>query len=74
MEVQACPLDGGASAPLLATPGQLIALNFETLTRLSHDARQRLKQWAEDGATIYVRGALKPGFAYSLMPFSNQCF
>ena len=56
------------------TPSQLIALDFEKLARLTLGERQRLRKWAEAGATVYVRGGLRPGCVYSLMPFSNQRF
>ena len=34
----------------------------------------RMRECAESGATIYVRGALEPGRVYSLRPFSDQRF
>ena len=74
LDVECCTIEGAALSGLVAAPNQLIALNFETLARLTPGERHRLRKWAEDGATIYVRGALRHGSTYSLMPFSNQRF
>ncbi len=52
----------------------LIAINFAQLAQLEPDARARLRDAAENGATIYVRGALEPGRRFSLLPFSDQQF
>jgi hypothetical protein len=44
------------------------------LARLDRDAKARLREAAENGATIYVRGALQPSGRFSLAPFSDQQF
>jgi hypothetical protein len=57
-----------------AARNHLIAINFDLLARLDPDMRARLRESAESGATIYVRGALQPGRRLSLLPFSDQQF
>ncbi len=52
----------------------LIAINFDLLAQLGPDLRARLRESAESGATIYVRGALQPGRRFPLLPFSDQQF
>ena len=52
----------------------MIAINFDLLARLEPDAKARLREAAESGATIYIRGALEPGRRFSLQPFSDQQF
>jgi hypothetical protein len=74
LEVEVCPADEAAIPSPSAARNQLIAINFAQLARLEPDARARLLEAAENGATIYVRGALEPGRRFSLMPFSNQQF
>lgn len=59
---------------MLASRNQLIAINFDLLARLGPEAKAALRKSAENGATIYVRGGLAPGRAYSLQPFSEQSF
>jgi hypothetical protein len=73
LDVEVCPADG-ASIPSPLACNQLIAINFEQLARLEPDAKARLREAAENGATIYVRGALEPGRRFSLLPFSDQHF
>src|SRR5258707_13445844 len=74
LDVEVCPADGAAIPSLSAARNQLIAINFDLLARLEPDAKARLREAAENGATIYVRGALQPGGRYSLAPFSDQQF
>ena len=74
LEVEVCPADEAAIPSPSAARNQLVAINFAQLARLEPDARARLRECAESGATIYVRGALEPGRRFSLMPFSNQQF
>jgi hypothetical protein len=74
LEVEVCPADGAAIPSPSAARNQLIAINFAQLARLEPDARARLRESAESGATVYVRGALEPGRRFSLLPFSNQQF
>ena len=52
----------------------MIATNFDLLSRLEPDVRARLREAVENGATMYVRGALQPGRRFSLQPFSDQTF
>ena len=52
----------------------MVAINFDLLARLEPGAKARLRESAESGATIYVRGALEPGRRFSLLPFSDQQF
>jgi hypothetical protein len=59
---------------LVAARKRLIALDFEMLDALGPTGRQRLKKWAESGATIYVRGAIQQGVSYSLEPFISEQF
>jgi hypothetical protein len=74
LEVEVCPADEAAIPSPSAARNQLVAINFAQLARLEPDAKARLREAAESGATIYVRGALEPGRRFSLMPFSNQQF
>jgi len=74
LEVEICPADESAIPSSLAARNQLVAINFDQLARLAPDAKVRLRELAENGATIYVRGALEPGRRYSLLPFSDQQF
>jgi hypothetical protein len=74
LEVEVCPADGAAIPSPSAARNQLIAINFAQLSRLEPDAKARLREAAENGATIYVRGALEPGRRVSLLPFSDQEF
>ena len=74
LEVEVCPADEAAIPSPSAACNQLVAINFAQLARLEPDAKARLREAAESGATIYVRGALEPGRRFSLMPFSNQQF
>jgi hypothetical protein len=74
LEVEVCPADEAAIPSPSAARNQLIAINFAQLARLEPDARARLREAAENGATIYVRGALEPGRRFSLLPFSDQHF
>ncbi len=73
LEVEICPADGAAIPSPLAR-NQLIAINFDQLARLEPDVKARLREFVENGATIYVRGALEPGRRFSLLPFSDQQF
>ncbi|MGC2491515.1 hypothetical protein [Candidatus Binatus sp.] len=57
-----------------AARNHLIAINFDLLAQLGPDLRARLRESAESGATIYVRGALQPGRRFPLLPFSDQQF
>jgi hypothetical protein len=52
----------------------LIATNFDLLSRVGPEVQAHLLEAAENGATIYVRGALQPGRRFSLRPFSDQQF
>jgi hypothetical protein len=74
LDVEVCTLEGTAWPSLIAARNQLIAVDFEMLARLTMGMRQRLRKLAEDGTTIYIRGALTPGSSYDLQPFSNQRF
>jgi hypothetical protein len=74
LEVEICPADGSSIPSLDAARNQLIAINFDQLARLAPDEKVRLRELAENGATIYVRGALVRGRRYSLRPFSDQQF
>jgi hypothetical protein len=74
LDVEVCPADGAAIPSSSAARNQLIAINFAQLSRLEPDAKARLREAAENGATIYVRGALEPGRRVSLQPFSDQEF
>jgi hypothetical protein len=74
LEVEVCPADWAAIPSPSSARNQLIAINFAQLARLEPDARARLREAAENGATIYVRGALEPGHRFSLLPFSGQHF
>ncbi len=69
-----CPADDAAFPSLFAARNQLIAISFDLLARLEPDAKARLRESAESGATIYVRGALEPGRVYSVQPFSDERF
>jgi len=69
-----CIADSGTVPSLLGARNQLIAINFELLAHLEPDAKAHLRELAESGATIYVRGGLEPDRTYSLLPFSNQRF
>jgi len=66
--------DGAAVPSRFEGRNQLVAINFDLLERLERQAMTRLRESAESGATIYVRGALQPGRVYSLRPFSDQRF
>lgn len=68
------PADDAAFPSLFAARNQLIAISFDLLARLEPEAKARIRESAESGATIYVRGALEPGRVYSLQPFSDQRF
>jgi hypothetical protein len=57
-----------------AARNHLIAINFDLLSQLGPDMRSRLREFAESGATIYVRGSLQPGRRFPLLPFSDQQF
>ncbi len=59
---------------LSAARNQLIAVNFDLLSRLGPDMQAHLRESAENGATIYVRGALQPGRRFPLRPFSDRQF
>ena len=74
LEVEVCPADGSAIPSASTARDQLIAINFAQLAQLEPDAKARLREAAENGATIYVRGALEPGRRFSLLPFSDQQF
>src|ERR1700683_1567889 len=74
LEVEICPADGSSIPSLDAARNQLLAINFDQLARLAPDEKVRLRELAENGATIYVRGALVRGRRYSLRPFSDQQF
>jgi len=74
LDVEICSADGAAIPSPPAARNQLIAINFDLLARLEPDAKARLREFAESGATIYVRGALEPGRRFSLLPFSDQQF
>jgi hypothetical protein len=74
LDVEICSADGAAIPSPPAVRNQLIAINFDLLARLEPDAKARLREFAESGATIYVRGALEPGRRFSLLPFSDQQF
>ena len=74
LEVGFLPIDEVASTSIVGAKNQVIALNFEALEAVGANGRQRLKTWAEKGATIYVRGSLHQGSFYSLEPFSDQRF
>ncbi len=69
-----CPADDAAFPSLFAARNQLIAISFDLLARLGPQAKARLRESAESGATIYVRGTLERGRIYSLQPFSDQRF
>src|SRR6266850_7711435 len=66
LEVGFLPIDEVASTSIVGAKNQVIALNFEALEAVGANGRQRLKTWAEKGATIYVRGSLHQGSFYSL--------
>jgi hypothetical protein len=74
--IEAEVLDVGALPfiSVVAARKRLIALSFELFAALSSSGRRRLKKWAENGATIYVRGAIQQGCNYSLEPFTDQRF
>jgi hypothetical protein len=74
LDVAYCFADGTALPALPESPNQLIAIDFDLLTRLAPDSQSRLRKSAECGATIYVRGALDSERVYSLRPFSDQMF
>jgi hypothetical protein len=74
LEVEVCPANEAAIPSQSAARNQLIAINFAQLARLEPDARARLREAAESGATVYVRGALEPGRRFSLRPFSDRQF
>jgi hypothetical protein len=74
IEVEFLELGAVPFRSIVAARKRLIALNFELLEALGPSGRQRLKKWAESGATIYVRGALQQGPSYSLEPFISQQF
>ena len=74
LEVEVCPADWAAIPSPSSARNQLIAINFAQLALAEPDARARLREAAENGATIYVRGALEPGRRFSLQPFSAQQF
>ncbi len=60
--------------PLTAGTGQLLALSFELFAQLRNEEKLQLRKWAESGATIYIRGALESGQAFSLSPLSDLEF
>jgi hypothetical protein len=66
--------DGAAIHTGSAARNNLIAINFDLLARLGPDMRTRLREAAESGATIYVRGALQTWRRFSLMPFADRRF
>jgi hypothetical protein len=66
--------DGTAIRTPSAARNHLIAVNFDLLARRGPDLRARLREAAESGATIYVRGALQPGRRFPLLPFSDRQF
>jgi hypothetical protein len=72
--VSLCAADEAAFPSMFAARNQLIAISFDLLARLEPEAKARIRESAERGATIYVRGALEPGRVYSLQPFSDQRF
>ena len=74
VEVEFLELGAVPFKSIVAARKRLIALDFELLEALGPSGRQRLKKWAESGATIYVRGAVQQGFSYALEPFINQRF
>ena len=74
LEVEIGLPDGAAIRTPSAARNNLIAINFDLLARLGPDMRTRLREAAESGATIYVRGALQTGRRFSLMPFADRQF
>jgi hypothetical protein len=74
IEVEFLELGAVPFRSIVAARKRLIALNFELLEALGPSGRQRLKKWAESGATIYIRGAIQQGLSYSLEPFISQQF
>lgn len=72
--VELCLPDCAALPSGFAARNQLIAVNFDLLSRLDPATKTRLRQAAESGATIYMRGGLEHGRVYSLRPFSDQRF
>jgi hypothetical protein len=74
MELAFVATDAVAAVSLIAAKNQLVALNFDVLAELGDNGRERLRKWAEGGATIYIRGGLRDGRLYSLEPFSSQQF
>ena len=53
--------DGAAMRTPSAARNHLIAINFDRLAWLDPGMRALLREYAESGATVYVRGALQPG-------------
>jgi hypothetical protein len=74
LEVEVCPANGAALPSFQTARNQLIATNFDLLTRFGPEVKARLREAAVNGATIYVRGALQPGRRFSLWPFSDRQF
>jgi len=74
IETEACPIDGGYLPTLLGAPGQLIAISLDLLTQLSPEEKLRMRRWVERGATVYVRGPIKPGRKYSMRPLADVEF
>jgi hypothetical protein len=74
LDVALCAPDCAALPFGFEARNQLIAINFDLLSHLDPTASARLRQSAESGATIYVRGGLEHGRVYSLRPFSDQQF
>ncbi len=72
LDVESGPLEAIDSTANMSA--KLIALNFGTLGLIGDEGRRRLRRCIEIGATVYVRGLLSQGCAYSLSPFSNQRF
>ncbi|HLX05457.1 MAG TPA: hypothetical protein VKR28_07980, partial [Candidatus Binatus sp.] len=74
LEVEIGLPDEAAIRTPAAARDHLIAINFDLLAQLDPGMRSRLRECAESGATIYVRGALQPGRRFPLAPFSDQQF
>jgi hypothetical protein len=72
LPVQSCALNSLPDVP--GCPGNLIALDFKSLRRLSASDRTKLTRQVAAGATCYLGGDLAEGEHYSLSPLASVVF
>ncbi len=73
LDLESCTFDDGLPA-LIGAERQLIALSFDTLNELAAEQKLRLRRLVENGAAVYLRGALAHGRNVSLAPLADVQF